>query len=793
MRFTLTCFICYLILSSNMMGQNRFYSLWYDDPSPNNGAINQEKNGGFPIDSDWECWSLPIGNGYMGACIFGRTDTERIQISEKTFGNKGCYNMGGFGNLAEVYLDFQHKKSQNYKRELNLNNAIATVEYECDGIRYNREYFASYPAHCIIMKLKADKKGKLSFFLHPELPYLRGYNAQGTGRTGHVVAENDLITMMGEVQHYNLSYEAQIKVIPYGGEMKAQNDPWGGNGTIEVQHADSAILLISAATSYQLKSSVFTSSPNKKFAGNKHPHEQISHIINNAAQKSYTSLRAEHIADHSRYFNRVSVYLTDKIPNLSTDRLLEDYRKGNSHPYIEELLFQYGRYLLIASSRKGSLPANLQGVWSQYEYAPWTGGYWHNINVQMNYWSAFNTNLAEMFEPYVDYNEAFRLKAEQIAESYIKKNNPTALSEQTDDYGWTIGTAATAYDISGPGGHSGPGTGGFTAKLFWDYYDFTRDTQILQKHAYPAMKGMAKFLSKTLKQTEGGVLLAVPSSSPEQYHKGVHYQTIGCTFDQSMIWESFHDVIQAAAVLHDKDEFINTIAKQIQKLDAIQIGASGQIKEYREEKKYSDIGDPHHRHISHLCALYPGTLINGNTPDWLNAATVTLDKRGDKSTGWAMAHRLTLWARAKKGNRAYALCQQLLKTGVTGNLWGNHPPFQIDANFGATAGIAEMLLQSHEGYIEPLPALPDAWQKGSYNGLVARGNFEISVKWNNKQLTEMCIHSRKGEMFNLKYTNTTQAEVYDDKGEKVRTSSKRNNQISFHTNAGEYYNIKWKK
>lgn len=583
-RLFLLFIMCLFILLS-ASAQQKEYSLWYSQPAPNEGAENIVKSRGFPYDKYWERWSLPIGNGYMGACIFGRTDTERIQLTEKTFGVKGPYKKGGIGNFAEIYIeDIHHDQPLNYKRSLRLNDAISTVNYQYEGVNYTREYFANYPSNVIVVKLKADQPGKISFTLRPVLPYLHEYNDEGTGRTGKVSAQNDLITLTGDIQFFRLPYEAQIKVIPSGGQLKAMNDESGNNGTIRIQQADSVVLLINAQTAYQLKSSVFTASPENKFTGNEHPHRAVSQCIQKAADKGYEVLCKEHIADYQSLFSRVDLRLCDETPGIPTDSLLHDYQRGKESLYMDELLFQYGRYLLIASSRKGSLPPHLQGAWSQYEYAPWSGGYWHNINIQMNYWAAFNTNLAEVFIPYVEYNEAFRQSANEKATGYIKKNNPDALSAIPEENGWTIGTGANAFSIDSPGGHSGPGTGGFTTKLFWDYYDFTRDEDILKKHSYPAMLGMAKFLSKTLKPTEEGYLLADPSSSPEQYHNGTTYQTKGCAFDQEMIWESFHDALKAADILKEESPFLRTIKEQIGKLDAIQIGESGQIKEYREKK-----------------------------------------------------------------------------------------------------------------------------------------------------------------------------------------------------------------
>ena len=770
-------------------GRNKRHILWYDTPAPNGGPKNVEMHGGFPYDSDWEQWSLPIGNGYMGANIFGRTDTERIQLTEKTLGVKGAYGSGGIANFAEIYLDIYHQTPVGYRRELCLDNAVCTVSYRYDSVKYTREYFANYPSNVIVVKLKADVPGKVSFLLRPVLPYLHEYNKEKTGRTGQVFAQDDLIIMSGESQFFKQSYEGQIKVLRYGGSAHAINDANQDHGMIQINNADSVCLLITAKTSYELTESVFSLAPERKFAGNKHPHEAVSRCIVEAEGKGVSVLQTEHINDYQSLYSRVGLSLTDSMLGIPTDKLLQEYKQGKEHRYLEELVFQYGRYLLIASSRKGALPAHLQGAWSQFDFAPWTGGYWHNINVQMNYWPAFNTNLAELFEPYVDFNEAFRKKANEAAISYIRQNNPEVLAPTPEENGWTIGTGANAFSISAPGGHSGPGTGGFTTKLFWDYYDFTRDESLLSKHAYPAIKGMAKFLSKTLKPAEDGVLLAVPSSSPEQYHKGAYYQTKGCTFDQSMIQENFKDLLNAATVLKDKDPFLKTVKEQIKKLDAIHVGESGQIKEYREEKKYSDIGDPHHRHISHLCALYPGTTINSHTPKWMKASIVTLNGRGDFSTGWAMAHRLCSWARLKDGDRSHKIYSEMLRTKMFENLWFTHPPFQVDANFGATAGVAEMLLQSHEGYMEPLPALPEAWANGFFKGLVARGNFVVSVEWKYGKITQLDILSRRGVECACKYEDIGRATVLDSKGRKVKVKKEEDNLIRFSTNRGENYKI----
>lgn len=784
-----------LILSagaSPAFSAEKEYSLWYDRPAFNRGSnAGTVVARGFPYDEDWERWSLPIGNGHMGACIFGRTDVERIQLSEKTMANEGCYRKGGFTNFAEIYLDIHHGSASDYKRALRLNDAVSTVEYRHNGVRYSREYFANCPHNVIAVKLKADQAGQVSFRLRPVLPYLKPFSEEQTGRSGQVVAEADLITLSGEVQFFHLAYECQIKVKPYGGRLRAEQDALTGNGTIVVQQADSVELLIAAATSYALNEKVFLLPPAEKCAGNEHPHRRLSERIHAAAAMGYEALKREHVADYRSFFGRVQLQLTDKVPSIPTHQLLYQYRRGQYAAYLEELYFQYGRYLLIASSRDGALPPNLQGGWTQYDYSPWSGGYWHNINIQMNYWPVFNTNLTELFRPFADYNEAYRKAGMRNAKDYLEQTHPEAVDAlHPENNGWTIGTGASAYNVDAPGGHSGPGTGGFTTKLFWDYYDFTRDLDILQQHTYPALEGMARFLSKTLKPDADGKLLADPSFSPEQYHQGKPYQTIGCTFDQGMIWENSKDLLEAARLLHRKNRFLKQVEQEMQRLDPIQIGEDGQLKEYREEQHYGDFGDPLHRHISHLCTLYPGTMVNSSTPEWMQAARISLEKRTARpiyNKGWPLAHQMNVWARLKDGNRAWDSYRKLLSEGVLDNLWGLCPPFQIDSNLGGTAGVAEMLLQSHEGYLEPLPALPDNWKDGSYSGLLARGNFEVSVQWKEKQVTRMSILSRKGSLCRIRYAGIARARITDGKQGAVRPNILGEDLIELKTKEGETY------
>lgn len=783
-----------LTISANSQPINSMttkYQLWYNAPAPNRGSdFSIVKAGGKPFDADWENWSLPIGNGYLGACIFGRTDIERVQLTENSLSNKGLYGIGSLTSFAEMLIDFNHEKFTNYRRSLNLDQSVAEVNYICNGVNYSRAYFASYPDKVLVIKLKANASGKISFTLRPTIPYLKKSDTtalKDDGRTGIVTARENIITLSGNMQYYNIDYEGQFKVLHFGGSLKSENDTNNDHGKIIVSNADSAVILVALGTNYQLKSSVFTETvPSKKLEGFPHPHQKVTEIIEAASKKSSIVLFQNHLKDYQKYFSRVHLNLEAKKSTIPTDSLLANYKNGIIDHYLEELYFQYGRYLLISSSRKGTLPSNLQGIWSQYDVSPWTSGYWHNVNVQMNYWPAFNTNLAEMFASYVDYNKAFREAAFSNGSRYVKKLNPSAFDSTKNANGWAIGTGASPYSIHSPGSHSGPGTGGFTTKLFWDEYDFTRDINALKLTDYPAMASMAQFLSKVVKENNG-LLLTDPSASPEQKVNNKNYETVGCAFDQEMIYENHHDVLKSAKILNDKSPIVATIQQQINKLDPIQVGWSGQIKEYREEKKYGDIGEYHHRHISQLVGLYPGTIINSTTPAWIDAAKVTLNERGDVSKGWSMAHRLNAWARIKDGNRAYKLYQTLLQQGTFDNLWDSHPPFQIDGNFGGTAGVAEMLLQSHEGFIEPLPALPSGWMNGSFEGLVARGNFEVSAKWNNGQATNFQIKSNVGETCRIKYSKISKALLKDKTGKIISFKNIEKDVIEFATSKGMTY------
>jgi len=743
--------------------------LRYTIPAPtvNDGDFSRQNN--RPL-AGWEKWSLPLGNSYFGISVFGRIETERLQITENSVSNPGIHGthwkegMGGTRTFGDIYIDTFHKDVENYSRGLSVDRATAYVSYEIDGITYHREYFTSYPDRILAVHFTAEKNGvpvtgKISLDCRLDIPFIKDYcikEGDGYGRTGTVFAQNDRLIMRGESTYYAIQTEGQAKIKNKGGTVLVKDH------AIEVRNANEAVLLFTCGTNYRMESRVFTENdPKKKLAPYPAPHKKLTEILNAAYEKDYSSLYATHLSDYEKLYKAVTLDIGYDENDLSvtTDRLLQNYKEGKRSAYLETLLYQYGRYLLIASSRKGGYPANLQGTWTCYDSSPWGCDYHHNINVQMNYWPSGIANLSECFLPYIDYAEAYISSARTLADDYIKTLYPEHLSPDGEN-GWFMGTAAFLYYIGKAELHSGPGTGGFTSLLFWDYYAFTGDKEYLRKIGYPFLREMSLFLSKVLVETDGKLLVRNSASPEQQMQDGTYYQTVGCAFDQQMIYENHKCVLLAADALGiENDPVLDIVRSQIDRLDPVQIGLDGQIKEFREEGHYGEIGEYEHRHISHLVGLYPATLINKNTPEWLKGAEVTLTKRSDQSTGWAAAHRLCAWARTGIGNRAFNLYQSILKNNTLPNLWGTHPPFQIDGNFGAVAGVSEMLLQSQAGFIDFLAAIPDVWKNGSFDGLVARGNFVCGCDWKDRKITQMRITARIGGNCRIRYENIVNAKI----------------------------------
>ena len=730
----------------------------------------------------WEKYSMPIGNSYYGANIFGGVPEEHLQITENSVENPGKF--GGLNSFADIYLHFPEAEISGYERGLCLDNAFSYVRYLADGTLVERSYFASYPDRCIIGQIKTS--APLNFFTALIIPFLT--EEAGREKRGTVVSSGDTITMTGKMEGYQVRFSAQLKVVT-NGAVSAED------GGLRVTGATESYFIFAGATNYELRPEVFLEQDDHKKLRDFDPLPITESIMAAASARSYDELLSRHLDDYRALFGRVSLTLGDgKEPEAMTDELLEAYGKGEHSPYLEALYFQFGRYLLIACSRPGCLPANLQGVWNCHDKSPWGSGYWHNINVQMNYWPAFVTNLPETFQAYLDYNLAFRPAAEKYARDYIRATVPEKDSDEPHACGWTIGTGNYSYSISGPGGHSGPGTGGLTSKLFWDAYSFTGDEKVLREVSYPALLSMAKFLLRCVRDYDGKYL-SVFSASPEQIlsnnwgNRVQYYHTVGCAFDQQMIWENAHDVLSCVEKLGwdnipaEDRPVIEELREQLDRYDPVQVGWSGQIKEYREEHFYGEVGEYRHRHISQLVGLYPGTLMTSEAPAWRDAAKVSLNLRSDFSTGWALAHRLNAWARTGDGNRSYRLLSNLIGTRTLPNLWDFHPPFQIDGNFGGTSGVAEMLLQSHETYIAPLPSLPDAWKDGSFTGLVARGGFAVSAEWKNGCARSFTVTSNAGNVCRMKYHGLADAQ-FDVPVRKIDSD-----RVEFDTEKGKTYHI----
>ena len=676
---------------------------------------------------DWMTQALPIGNGELGAMFFGSYPQERIQFNEKTLW-AGTTNSkeGGYQNFGDLYIDIiSHETTgvKDYRRELSISDALGSVSYTADEVSYKREYFASFPDKVIVMRFTTPGS-ESSLTLTADL-----IDAHSGGTK--TVLENTIV-FTGRLA--TVSYAARLVVLNEGGTVTVDGEK------LKVERADAVTFLLAAATNYDLTSPTYTNGLSAADVSS-----ALENTIAKAAEKTYDGLKNAHLADYRPLFDRVTFDLNDTEPMIPTDQFISMGRNSN---YLDMLYFQYGRYLMIASSRGMNVPNNLQGIWNDSNNPPWESDIHPNINIQMNYWPAEVTNLSECHLPFLNW---FAIESQKPG------SNWRTLAANRGHPGWMILTQATifGYTVWGPN----LSNNAWLCMHLWQHYAYTLDRNFLRDTAYPVMKSVCEFWLDRLKFNNSDGTYEVPDGwSPEQGESNPPPGNIqdGVPYEQQLVWDLFDKTLKALDILGGDADFRRELQNTFDKLDpGLHIEPSGLLAEY---KYPGAILEPQHRHISHLVGLFPGDLITPEKPEFFEAARRSANDRGDGGTGWSRAWKISFWARLLDGNRARTLLKSALESGGGSGIYENllcaHPPFQIDGNFGATAGIAEMLIQSHAGYIEVLPALPDVWSSGSFTGLRAQGNFTVDLEWAGSRPTRCTVYSGSGGELRIRFDNT---------------------------------------
>jgi alpha-L-fucosidase 2 len=679
--------------------------------------------------------------------------------------------------LSEIHLEKADISNfpayTSYSRELDIDKAVMTIRYTQEGVNYKREYFINHPDNVLVIRLSADQPGALSRNI-----WLTTLQTAAT-----IKADNGIFTLEGKPSDHTaagLKFAQQVKVIPTGGSMSVSNQK------IQVENADEILIISSAATNYQ---QCMDNSFNYFSAVS--PLSKVQETLNPAAAKTYTQLLENHIKDYQSLYDRMQLSLVNALNtnNKTTDKLLEDYKNNANTPaenlYLEQLYYQYGRYLLISSSRKEGLPANLQGIWAEGLAPPWSADYHTNINLQMNYWLAEQTNLPECHLPVIEYVKSLVPRGKYTANFYYCKPDGSPVR------GWVIHHENNIWGNTAPGnwyeGFYFPAAAGWMCQDIWELYQINQDKAFLEEY-FPILLEAALFWVDNLwRDSRDGTLVANPSYSPEH---GPY--SLGASCDQAIIAELFDMVNKAGKVLNINSAELAEIVSAKGKLAGPQIGLAGQFMEWKDELRMDISGDGGHRHVNHLFWLHPGSqIIAGRSPQddlYTEAMKKTLITRGDNgSTGWSMGWKINFWARLRDGNHSHTMVEQILKQYTLKNMFDNCPPFQIDGNFGAPAGMTEMLIQSQGEFIELLPALPDAWKSGSFKGIKARGNFELTANWENGRLKQLEILSNSGKECKLKYPEIKNLSITQQGGGNVSVSIIDDNTLSFETNPGEKY------